>query len=525
MRRKIIPIVLTGLLAAACSQPVDQALRYRLQAPPPSLDPVRAADNNSLVYIYLLFDGLMEFVPGSLEARPAIAESYTVSEDGLTYTFTLRDDATFHIGRRITAEDVVYSLRRALTKETRSQKRDFLSALAGAAAFWDGETTELPGVRAIDDKTVVLTLDKPYPAFLTVLATEAGSIVPREVYDDPEEGYLRHPVGSGPFRFEVWDPDISITLKRHNGHWKRAPEDDPIETIRVVFIRDDSTALEEYRAGNIDFMFPLPPGQRQRVRQAMPGHLNHTTQLAIFYLGFNHALSPLGDNPLLRRAVRHAIDTSYIVEQLNEGKDRQATGVIPPNMIGHQNTGILAYDPERGRRLLAEAGYPEGEGLPELVLLSNDTQAFRRIAERIQTNLAGIGVRMRIKLLDFGGFLAELTGESGPDATLYRMTVFADYPDPDNFLGLQFTTGGDYNFGKYSNPAFDAIMDRAKYETDLVKRADLYRQADSMLLQDAALVPIYWYGQDLLLRPVFTGLKTSPLGAFAVAWEEMSHLE
>jgi ABC-type transport system substrate-binding protein len=177
---------------------------------------------------------------------------------------------------------------------------------------------------------------------------------------------------------------------------------------------------------------------------------------------------------------------------------------------------------EKAKALLAEAGYPGGQGLPPLDYLTNETQGFRRILDRLTSDLAAIGVTMKAREMDFGAFLSELSAEGGPRAPLWRMTWFADWPDPDNFLGVQFATGAAGNFGRYSNPAFDDLVARARRETDPAARAELFRQADRFLIDDTALVPIYWYGNDVLLRPEFTGWKLSPLGPFAIAWEEVS---
>ncbi len=525
-----LALALGALSAGGCGGPEprvaqDAVLRYRMPEPPPTLDPVRAGDNNSLVYIHPIFDGLVEYVPGAIEVRPAVAASYTVSDDGLTYTFHLRDGVRFHNGREVTAEDVVYSLRRGLSQAARSQKRDFLAPLAGSAAFWEGATGELPGAAAPDPRTVVLTLSEPYPQFLAVLAGEAGSIVPREVYDDPEQGFLRRPVGCGPFQLESMD-DIGITLTRFEDHWKGRPPGGGLDAIRVRFIRDASTALEEYRAGNLDFTFELPPGQRDRIREEFAADFRHGQQLWILYLAFHHAVGPFADSLPLRRAVAHAIDIDAIVNTLQEGKDWIATGVIPPGLAGHRQAAARRYpfDPERAKALMVEAGFPGGEGLGEIDYMTNETQGFRRITERLRADLERVGIRIRIRETDFGPFLAELTRPEGPSAPLWRMTWYADWPDPDNFLGVQFATGAGANFGRYSNPAFDDLIRRARHEPDAAAREALYAEADALLIEDAALVPIYWYGTDILVRPDLQGVTLSPLGAFAIAWEEVSRV-
>ena len=524
---KIARIVaaLTVALALGCAAPpAERALRYRMPEDPPTLDPFRPADNNSNVYLYLVFDGLVEFQPGSTEVRPAVAESWTISPDGLTYTFKLREGVRFHNGREVRSDDVVYSIRRALSPKSGSAKGDYFEALRGKDAFWSGRSEELTGVAAPDSRTVVMTLEHPYGPFLTVLASEAGSIVPREVYDDPAKGYLRHPVGCGPYRFEAWTQGVSITLSRFPDHWKARPPGG-VGRIVVRFLKSSTTAMEEYRAGNLDFTQELPPGQRGLVMKQLPDHFHNSPLLSIMYVGFNHAAGPFRDSILLRRAVSHAIDRQYIVRVLQQGKDTLATSLLPPGMLGHDpGRAGLVYDPDLAARLLAEAGYPGGRGLPELIYRSNSTLAFERIAEKISTDLAAIGLKVRPDMSDFPAFLEAMSTGSPepPKAAIFRMTYFADWPDTDNFVATQFGTGALYNLGRLSNPDLDGLLDVARRETDTARREELYRQADTTLMQGAHLVPIYWYGEDLLANPKIGNLKLSPLGSFGIPWEEVT---
>jgi len=527
MRRFLLLIVLASVVAvgvpgcAPAPPPAPSTLTYRAAEDPPTLDPFRAGDDNSLVYIHLINDGLVEYVPGTVDVRPAVAESWTLSPDGLTYTFRLRRGVRFHNGREVTAQDVVYSLRRALTPGTHSSKATFLAMLKGAADFSAGRATDLPGVASPDPATIVCTLEYPYGSFLTILAGEAGSIVPHEVYDDPSQAYLKHPVGCGPYRFESWEPKVSLALSRFPDHWTKAPAGG-IERILFRMIFDSTTALEEYKTGGVDFTQEIPPGQRQEVARSLPKDLHSGTRLSIFYVGFNHRASLFKDHPLLRRALLHAIDTEFIVRVLDEGKDTVASGVIPPGLLGHRPGGAPAYDPDLAARLLAEAGFPKGRGLPELTYVTNDTTGFRQIAERIQSDWARIGVKTALQMSDFAAFMKALEAFKTDTAAVYRFTWFADWPDPDSFVTAQFGTGGVGNYGLYSSAALDQLLDQGRREPDPAQRDALYRKADTMLMEDAALIPLYWYGQDVLLKPRFTGLKLSPLGVFGIPWEEVT---
>lgn len=524
--RRVLAVVGLALAVASCASKApapERVVRYRMKERAPSLDPVKAYDDNSLVYIYLIFDGLVEFVPGSVEVRPAVAESWTLSDDHLTYTFKLRRGVRFHNGREVTADDVVYSLRRALTRDAKSVKYPSLNALKGASEFWDGRTADLAGAMAPDPSTVILTLAYPYDAFLSALASEAGSIMPREVYSDPGEKYLDHPVGCGPFQMESFEPGVSYTLARFAGHWKTPPAG-AIEKIEVRMIGSAATAVQEYRAGSLDFTQEIPPGQRETLRREMPAHFHNWQKLQLFYVGFNFASGPLKDNRLLRRAILHAIDSEFIVRVLQEGKDTLATGIIPPGMLGYGPSRETAYDPNLAGALLAQAGHPGGMGIEELSYVTNDTEGFRRIAERFQADLARIGIHLRIKTMDFGAYLAaiDVSRPTGPDADMYRQNFYPDYPDPDNFMSEQFVPGRLTNASHYDNPEVTRLLDQGRLETDRARRESLYRQAEKLVIEDAALVPVYWAGQDILLRPEVTGFAGSPIGVFAIPWEEMS---
>jgi ABC-type transport system substrate-binding protein len=261
------------------------------------------------------------------------------------------------------------------------------------------------------------------------------------------------------------------------------------------------------------------------MRQEMPGHFHNWRKLQLFYLEFNQASGPFKANRTLRQAVLHAIDRKFIVGTLQEDKDTVATGIIPPGMLGHdEGQGGAVYDPNLAGDLLARAGYPGGKGLPEVVYVTNDTMGLRLLAERVQADLARIGLRASIKMMDFGAFLDALRSrpESVPETALFRQAFYADYPDPDNLLTEMFAPTGSGNTGHYDNPALTGMLETARREPDRRRREALYREADRLLLEDAALVPIYWFGQDILLRPEVTGFKGSPLGVFGIPWEEMS---
>jgi len=513
------------LLAAplACFGREEGNLRYRMPKDPPTLDPFRSADENTGLYAFNIFDGMVEFAPGSLEIVPAVAESWTISPDGRTYTFKLRKGVRFHNGREVTGADVVYSLRRGLSPKKGSVVVPLIDSIEGAQEFSTGKSAELPGVSSPNPGTVVIRLERPFTPFLAALASVAGSILPPEVYEDPNEAYLAHPVGCGPFRFESWDRGISIKLAAFPDHWKGRPS---LSGIEVRFLPDASTALEEFKAGNLDFDNEAPPGRRAWVRENLKSSYLTWRRVATSFIGINFMREPLKSNLKLRQAMNYAIDRERIAKVLQEGKDVATSRVTPPGLLGHNPAeGPFRYDPERAKALLAEAGYPGGKGLPEMVYLTQNNEAIRRYSEAVQADLAAIGLKVRINSMDFGGYIKGLYGtkEGGADGSIFNFLWYPDLPDPDAFIRVLFhsPTADDIadNFERYSNPEVDRLLDEGRAEIDTAKRESIYRKAEDLILADAGCIPIYFQFEDALIGPRVKGFVPNPLGDFA------SHLE
>ena len=239
--RALLALVLAvaGIAVAACtaSKPKEprgeQVYRFRLREDPPTLDPALVTDNLSEAVLMNLFRGLVAMDPATLLVTPAVAESWTVSDDGLTYTFRLRQDAYFHNGRRVTAEDVAWSFERLLRKETKSPRRWLLEPLQGSAEFSDGRAERVAGIEVDDERTLRLRLAKPFAPFLGMLTMSGAAIVPREVYDDPAKAYLRAPVGCGPFRLARWEQSNVIELLAFDRFYGGRPALDRV-LVRII---------------------------------------------------------------------------------------------------------------------------------------------------------------------------------------------------------------------------------------------------------------------------------------------------
>jgi peptide/nickel transport system substrate-binding protein/oligopeptide transport system substrate-binding protein len=445
-----------------------------------------------------------------------------LSPDGRTYTFKLRKGVKFHDGRDVKSSDVVFSLGRGLDVKLGSGVVPLLDTIKGAGDFLAGKSTAISGLAAPDPRTVVITLERPFVPFLAALASVAGSITPRDIYSDPNRGYLNHPVGCGPFKFESWDHGVDVKLAAFPGYWKGRPG---IPGIDVRIIPHISTALEEFKTDGLDFDNESPTGQRSLVRQDFKDEYLVWPRVATAFIAFNHAQAPFKGNPTLRRALNFAVDRERIAHVLQEDKDVATSRLLPPGLLGHNPApGPYRYNPGEAKRLLAEAGYPDGKGLPELTFITSDNEAIKRFVESIQADFLEIGVNVRIKSMDFGSYGHALTGtkENGADGSLFMLLWYPDLPDPDGFLGpiLRSTNFGDLgNYSRYSNAEVDRLLDDGRAELDPGRREAIYRKLEDVALADACLIPLYFQRDDALLKRRIRGFVTNPLGDFA------THLE
>ncbi len=513
MRRPPLALLLLLLLlqglAAGCAgdrAAEEQVLRYRLREDPPTLDPALATDQVSSAVIRRIHAGLVDFDPHTLEVVPRLAERWEISEDGTVYTFHIRERVRFHNGRAVTAADAAWSLRRVLDPRTRSHQGWVIGPVKGAAAFAAGEADDVEGIEEVSPRILRLTLERPYAPLLGQLAMENAAILPREVYEDasPSPAYLRRPVGAGPFMLSQWVQSNYLTLEAFDRYYEGRPR---LDRVVFRFIENLSTSLEEYRAGGLDFLDEVVSGQREALARELGDQVRRWPQLAVYFFGFNHQLPPFKGNRALRQAFNYAVDKEYLCRVLQEGKDLPQTGILPPGIPGY-NPALKGYpyDPERARQLLAEAGYPDGKGLPEIPLIYNTNENHQRIATQVQSDLARVGVRIVLRNLDWASYLNAVEGEAGGpgEVPFFRMGWFADYPDPDNFLSILLHSrnwGPAGNASRYSNPVFDGLVDEAQTLSRMEDRIPLYRRAEQIAVEDAVWLFLYYYQDEAVVKP------------------------
>ncbi|MDQ7794705.1 MAG: ABC transporter substrate-binding protein [bacterium] len=502
-------LALLVLLAAGCARlpaaiPEGSGVwRGCLNRNPVTLDPAYVVTLLDSSICALLYNGLVRF-DESGRVVPDLARTMPdVSADGLTYTFELRRGVRFHNGRELTAEDVVYSFRRILDPATISRRSWVFEAVEGAVAFNRDERTDLPGVRAEGSHRVVITLAWPLAHFLSLLAMPAGYVVDRnevERHTDPRD-YGFHPVGTGPWVLESWVPGAYLRLRANPDYFEGRPH---LDALDYRIIEDGATAVAEFRAGNLHLL-RLGPVEHA-VFQRDPrweGFLVGAPDLAVYYLALNCEKEPF-DNVLVRQAVNHAIDRQAILEAVLPGRYVLANGSIPPGLDGHDpHLEGYRYDPALARRLLAAAGYPRGF---RMEIVQTSSPGVLQITEPIQRMLAEVGVEARLVQLESGAFFATIGDQGNPDC--FFVSWWADIPDAENFLYPLFHSrnrGGGGNRARFSDPAVDAILDRARLTLGAAERSELYRDAQRLVFSQAPWVPLYFPINYLACRPEVGG--------------------
>jgi oligopeptide transport system substrate-binding protein len=499
-------MVFAALLGACKSAPQSDGVshfRVNLGTEPPSLDWSLATDHVSFNVIANLMVGLTEF-DKDLKPAPVIAKSWEFLEGGKKIVFHLRDDVRWTDGKKVRAQEFEYSWKRLLNPKTASQYAYILFDIANAQEYAEGKIKDSSavGVRAQDDQTLVVTLRHPASYFLAITTFEVTYPQRQDVIEKFDTRWTEpgNIVTNGPFRLASWKHENEIELRANANYFRGKP---PIERVTMYMVNEKTTAVTLFEQGNLDFMddHSIPPLDKPRLTK-MPGY-KLVPQLRGEYYSFAVDRKPF-DNPKLRKAFALAIDRE-VFPKILQGGQTPATSWIPPGMLAHNPEIGLKFNPAEARRLLSEAGYPDGKGLPSIVLGYNTDEEKKLIAEAIQSMWQKhLGVVVRIENQEWKVFLKKLQNDPFP---VFRAGWGADYPDPDNFMKL-FTSNSGNNHGRWKNSRYDELLEIAARELDAKKRGKIYDDAQKLLTEiDVAIVPLYWKAESTILSPKFTGLE------------------
>lgn len=489
--------------------------KYNISSGITSLDPVFASNQSNIWGVNHIFNGLVQ-LDSVLNIKPSIAKSWELSTDGRVYTFNLRDDVYFHDspvfidgkGRKLVAADVVYSLNRLASPDLASPGAWIMN--------WVDQKEGIPSIKATSDTTVQIELVRPFPPFLGMLSMQYCSVIPHEAVDYYGEDFRIHPVGTGPFVFKMWKEGVKLVLLKNHNYFESDEKGNKLphlDAVSISFIIDKQSVFLEFVKGNLDFMSGLDASYKDEVLSSS-GQLSkkYTDKIKLIsqpylnteYLGilYDQQNPIVKDSPLkdirIRKAINMGFDRDKMIKYLRNGVGLPGTsGFIPKGLPGYSADSKFGYkyDPAQAAKLLAEAGYPMGKGLPPITLSTNAT--YLDITQFIQSQLSQLGITIKIDVSP-PGTLRENMAQSR--VAFFRGSWIADYPDAENYLSLFNSLNKSPkgpNYTHFESKQFDKLYEMATNETNDDKRYELYREMDSVMMQEAPVVVLFY---DQVLR-------------------------
>jgi len=512
----------------ACTTPTtsDKAIfRYNEAVGIQSLDPAYASGQAATWVCNMLYNGLVD-LDDSLHVVPMIAKHWTISPDGKTYTFYLRDDVYFQNTDffyfdkppKITAADFVYSFNRIVSPEVASPGAWIFQKVAkndlGKYAFF-----------ALNDTVFQIVLSEPFPPFLGILAMKYASVVPQEVATKYGKDFRKFPVGTGPFQFQLWEEGIKLVLRKNEIYFEKDENNNSLpylDAVAISFIIDKQVAFMEFMKGNLDFMSGIEAcykdallTQEGTLQKEYENKITMQTgpYLNTEYLGF--LLKEKENNPLLikeiRQAINYGFDREKMIKYLRNNMGYAGTsGFVPMGMASFNPEKIKGYhyNPQKALDLLQKAGYPNGEGLPEIPL--SVSASYLDLCQYIQHELNKIGIRISLEVQQAAQQRQMMRNYQLP---FFRGSWICDYPDAENYLSLFYSKNlqpAGSNYTHYVNPAFDKLFEKSQTITDEILRNKYYTILDSMLMEDAPVVVLFYDKKVRFTQKCIKGLDNSP---------------
>ncbi len=502
--RQTLVTLLLFITATALAQ--DTVLRYPITSDPATLEPGLVKELFSAEIALNLHAGLFMY-DADTEVVPYLAETYTVSDDGLVYTFHLRTDATWHNGRSVVANDFKVGWERYLDPNVGSQTGgDPWRNVVGGIELYGGSASELTGVQALDDHTLEVRLVSPSSSFISELAMPIMWVVPAEAVVPGQPAWSGDPVGAGPFKFVEWVPGSRLVLEANDDFFLGRPQ---IDRIEYQIVPDASTALAQYEAGELDIV-SVPASQLQRITDdpVLGGQLAYFTRAQLQYAGMNSSMFEPFKDHRVRQAFFQAIDRNTIAQSIQSGAWENAGGLVPPNIPQYDpNLVTFPYDPEAARTLLAEAGYPGGVGFPKVEIASLSSTVAEAIAAMLGANL---GITVEVLQPERGDMIDGLWSHDRWQFFQFGWT--ADSASASVWTYEMLYCGLDSNFSTYCNDDVTAAIDRARASQDPEVSTAAWREAERIAMEDAAVIPLGYARYIYLVNPDVAGFAANLLG-------------
>ena len=507
---KIAPELLQTPERVGDDKPTGGVFR-RLWSDPPTLDPALVTDGTSYAIVIELFSGLVKLTGESDDPIAMdLAESYSVSNGGKTYKFVLRDDSKFSDGSPVTATDFKWSWERAALPETESPIVDeFLGDIIGVQAIIDGEATTAEGIEVIDDLTLQVTIDAPKPYFIAKLTYPIAFVVNADNVTASGENWTDDPVGTGPFVLKSYSIGERMLLSKNPNYWG-----DPAYLDEVQLLLAGGSAMAMYENDEIDIT-GIGLADLERVtdpeEELSKDVIEVPPSFSTSYIGFNVEEAPF-DDVHFRRALNFAVDKQLVANAVFSDLVRPATGVIPPGFVGfNPDLEGLAFDEEKAKEELAKSKYADPETRPRIVITLPGTGGSPSLTTEVVADMwrRTLEVDVEIQQVEWATFLQDLHRNR---LQAFSLAWQADYPDPHTFVDVLFRTGSSINNTNYSNPEVDALLEQANVEADPVRRIKLYQEAEEMIVEDAAWLPLWWGVEGkVLVKQRIGGMTFPPL--------------
>lgn len=494
----------------------QQILHWGNGTEPQELDPHIVTGVPEHHIIVALLEGLVLKDPATLEPIPGVAERWTISDDGKVYTFYLRESARWSNGDAVTAEDFVWSWWRALQPALGNQYAYMYFAIANAEAYTQGkiDNFEAVGVKALNTKTLQVSLENPTPYFLQLLDHYSMFPVHRptvEKFGDPTARGSRWTragnfVGNGAFVLTDWDLNKLVAVAKSPTYWDR----DKVQLQGIRFYPTENVSTEErmFRAGQLHVTGAIPADKIAIYKAERPQDLRIAPYLGNYFYRFNTQVPHLADSRV-RRALAMSIDRQQIVDRVAKGGQAPAFAFTPPDTLGYSPAPGFTYDPAAARQLLAAAGYPGGANFPKTEILYNTSEGHRKLAVAIQQMWKQhLNIEVILNNQDWKVYLDSV--DSG-NYQIARAGWIGDYVDPNTFLDMWVTDGGNNRTG-WSNPHYDElILKISPAAATQAERYAAFQQAEAILLADLPILPIYYYTRNNLVHPSVKGMPTNLL--------------
>lgn len=510
----LICLLLIALLAPiAVTAQEAGVLRFPILSEPQHLNPFLSNTLATRQVIIQVYEGLVTQDAETGGIAPGLADSWDISEDGLVYTFHLREGVMFqqvdgvtYDDRMVTTADVVWSMETFLSgDETVSRHPDYLSAVVGASEFTAGEADSVAGIVVLDDYTLQITLVRPNHRFMIDLVNVY--IVPQEAYEQLGDDFNRRPVGTGPFIVESWTPGVEVRLVANPDF--RDAGFPLLDAVRFIVVADAETELAMYRNDEIDLLIDFPAAQRVAIREEFADEYHELPGLNVRYYGFDMSQGFFAENPLVRQAFAYAFDRERAWNAVMEGDRLPGNfGILPPTIPASDVEGYR-YDPVRAAQLLTEAGFPNGEGIPEINLYIFSSDAESPVHLILQENLADIGVTIHIVGEDSSTYWSHIREN---DVIFFLSGWSAAFPDPSSVFNQLVLNGTDDTF--YNNFEANNLLERATTIPDDERRNEIYRRTHEIVMADSPVIVSSYSKVIYLQKPWVEGLVVSSAGVY-----------